>query len=173
MIASVLEFVLSNFTLSFFVIAMVAASISLSFKEKPLRKAQIVEAIFSYFLLFCIGCNFFYNFVMHVFFAEAAAKFIGWANSPFQYEVGYASLGFAVVGFLAFKQKLPFRAAAVIAPSLFTLGAAVGHVYQMISAHNFSPGNAGIIFWTDILFPILSFTLLYQQYKLEKQGEQP
>ena len=30
----------------------------------------------------------FYNFVMHVFFGDMAAKFIGWQNSPFQAEVG-------------------------------------------------------------------------------------
>ena len=59
---------------------------------------------------------------MHVFFAVMAAKFIGRANSPFQYEVGFASLGFAVGGILAFRQNIQFRAAAVTGPSLFTLG---------------------------------------------------
>ena len=40
---------------------------------------------------------------MHVFFGEIAARFIGWADSPFQAEVGFASLGFAAIGFLAFR----------------------------------------------------------------------
>jgi hypothetical protein len=40
---------------------------------------------------------------MHVFFGEMTGRFIGWADSPFQTEVGVASPGFAVVGFLAFR----------------------------------------------------------------------
>ena len=32
-------------------------------------------------------------FIGHVFFAEQAAASIGWANTPFQYEVGVANLG--------------------------------------------------------------------------------
>jgi hypothetical protein len=42
-------------------------------------------------------------------------------------------------------------------------GAAAGHVYQMITAHNFAPGNAGIIFWSDILLPLFGFVLLWLQ----------
>jgi len=97
-----------------------------------------------------------------------SASFIGWANSPFQLEVGFASLGFGVLGLIAFKAKLGFRAATVIGPAFFLWGAAGGHIYQMIKAHNFSPGNAGVIFWMDIILPIIGFVLLYQQYKLEK-----
>ena len=97
-----------------------------------------------------------------------AASFIVWENSPLQYEVGYASLGFAIVGIIAFKQSLGFRAAAVIGPSFFLWGAAGGHVYQMSTAHNYAPGNAGVIFWTDVILPVIAFTLLHQQYKQEK-----
>ncbi len=87
---------------------------------------------------------------MHVFFGRMSAAFIGWADSPFQFEVGTASLGYAAVGLLAAFRSYDLRLAAVLGPSIFTLGAAVGHIVQMVSAHNFAPGNAGIIFWTDI-----------------------
>jgi hypothetical protein len=30
----------------------------------------------------------------------------------------------------------------------------------MVVAHNFAPGNAGAIFWTDIILPIVGFVLL-------------
>jgi len=99
-----------------------------------------------------------------------AASFIGWKNSPFQYEVGFSSLGFGIVGILAFKQKWDFRAASVIGPSLFLWGAAGGHAYQMVTEHSFDPGNAGVIFWTDIILPVIAFLLLYQQYKLERSA---
>jgi hypothetical protein len=166
--ADVIKFLLSNFTLTFLVIGLVFTFVSLALKQKPLQKKQVIEALLSYFILFNIGISYLYNFVMHVFFAEMSAAFIGWENSPFQYEVGFASLGFGIVGLLAFRQNLAFRTASIIGPSFFLWGAAGGHVYQMINSHNFAPGNAGIIFWTDIILPIIAFVLLYQQYRLEK-----
>lgn len=60
------------------------------------------------------------------------ARFIGWADSPFQTEAGFASLGFAVVGFLAFRGSFDMRTAAVVAPACFMLGAAGTHLVQML-----------------------------------------
>lgn len=173
MVGDFIKFILSNFTLTFLAIGLLCSMVVLSLKPKPLQKQQIIEAIFAYFLLFSIGISNLYNFIMHVFFAEITATFIGWKNSPFQYEVGFASLGFAIVGIIAFKQNLGFRAASVIGPSFFLLGAAGGHVYQMITKNNFTPGNAGVIFWTDLILPIIALFLLYQQYKLEKTAFLP
>jgi hypothetical protein len=159
----VIAFALSNFTLTFFVLGLVASAIALWCARPPRTSAVIVEALFAYFLLFSIGVSFLYNFVMHVFFGEMAARFIGWADSPFQAEVGFASLGFAVVGLLAFKGTFGLRLAAIVGPACFLWGAAGGHIYQMVTAHNFAPGNAGVIFYSDILVPIVGFILLWVQ----------
>jgi hypothetical protein len=126
----------------------------------------IVEALFSYFLLFSIAIANFYNFVLHVFFGKMTAAFIGWEDSLFQLEVGFASLGFAAVGLLAFKGSFDMRLAAVVGPACFLWGAAAGHVYQMIAAHNFAPGNAGAIFYSDMLVPLLGFLFLWLQRSL-------
>lgn len=140
--------------------------VSLTRKPRPWTGAVVVEALFAWYLLTSIGMSFFYNFVMHVFFGDMAARFIGWENSPFQAEVGMASLGFSLVGFLAFRGGPGLRLAAVIGPACFLLGAAVGHVVQMVTARNFAPGNAGVIFYTDIGVPIVGFVLLGLQYRL-------
>jgi hypothetical protein len=94
-----IAFVLGNFTLTFFVLGLIASAIALWHTHQPRNSAVIVEALFSYFLLFSIAIANFYNFVLHVFFGKTAAAFIGWADSPFQLEVGFASLGFAAVAF--------------------------------------------------------------------------
>jgi hypothetical protein len=164
-----IEFVLGNFTLTFFVLGLLASAIALWHAPRPRRLGVVVEALFSYFLLFSIGFAFLYNFVFHVFFGELAASFIGWADSPFQLEVGFASLGFAVVGLLAFKGSFDLRLAAVVGPSCFLWGAAGGHVYQMMTAGNFAPGNAGVIFYSDILVPILGFIFLWLQRRVGKE----
>jgi hypothetical protein len=158
---SAIRFVLSNLTLTFLVVGLVASAIAYLSKPAPRTRAQVVEALFSWFLFFSIGVSYFYNFVMHVFFGDMAAHFIGWANSPFQAEVGFASLGFSVIGFLAFRGDPGLRKAAAIGSSIFLLGAAGGHIYQMITAHNFAPGNAGVVFWTDIFVPVIGFVLLW------------
>jgi hypothetical protein len=163
--ANLIRFVLGNFTLTFLVIGLIASVLSLLRKPKPRTADVVVEALFSYFLLFSIGFSFFYNFVLHSFFGQMTAHMIGWANSPFQAEVGFASLGYAVVGFLAFRRGFELRLAAVVGPSLFLLGAAIGHVYQIMKTHNFAPGNAGVILYTDFLLPVIGFVLLWLQYR--------
>ena len=163
-----IRFVLSNFTLTFLVVGLIASGGALMRAPKPLTAPVVVEALFAYFLLFSIGFSFLYNFVMHTFFGEMSARFIGWDDSPFQAEVGFASLGFAVVGFLAFRRSFDLRLAAVVGPALFLLGAAGGHLHQMIVAGNFAPGNAGVIFYTDILIPIIGFVLLWLQHRQER-----
>ncbi|WP_131782645.1 DUF6790 family protein [Legionella gresilensis] len=163
-----ITFLLTNFTLTLFILSLISALISLIMKRKHLNKARVIRIIFSHFLLFNIGFSFLYNFVMHVFFGEMVARFIGWENSPFQNEVGFASLGFGVIGVLSFWSHLGFRAATIIAPALFLWGAASVHIYDMITTHNFAPGNAGVIFWSDIFIPVFGFILLYLQYKFSK-----
>lgn len=166
-----IRLLLENFSLSFLILGLIVSGISLWRRKRPWNAPQIIEALFAYFLFFSIGCSFFYNFIMHSFFGETAARYIGWEQSPFQFEVGTASLGYAVVGFLAFHGSLGMRAAAVVGPSMFLLGAAGGHIYQMITAHNFAPGNAGIIFYTDILIPIIGFLLLGLQYRYSQAAQ--
>ena len=155
-----IAFALSNFTLTLLAIAAVATAMSVA---RHGRK-QLPEAALAFYCLFLIGFSFLYNFVMHVFFGDMTARFIGWADSPFQAEVGWASLGFAAVGFLAFARGFDMRLAAVVGAGCFLLGAAAGHVYQMVTAHNFAPGNAGVVFWSDILVPILGALLMWWRY---------
>jgi hypothetical protein len=160
-----IRFVLGNFTLTFFVIGLVASLISLLLSAKARTPAVVIEALFFYFLMFSIGFSYLYNFVLHTFFGELAARFIGWADSPFQAEVGFASLGFAAVGFLACWRSFDMRLAAILGPALFSLGAAVGHIYQIARTGNFAPGNAGIILYSDVLIPIIGFILLWLQHR--------
>jgi hypothetical protein len=120
----------------------------------------VIKALLSWFIFFSLGVSFLYNFIMHVFFSEVAASYIGWQTSPFQKEVGFASLGFSAVAFVAFRGGFAARLAAILGPACFLWGAAAGHVAQMVEAHNYAPGNAGVIFYTDILVPLIGFGLL-------------
>ena len=168
--SGLLMFFVANYFFSFLIIGLAAGAISLINKPKPLRADVVAEALFSYYLLFTIGINNLVNFVFHVFVGDLAAEFIGWPNSPFQAEVGFASLGVGIAGVIAFKASLPFRFATLIPPAVFSLGAAGGHIYQMIVAKNFSPGNVGLVLPSNFLIPIVGFVLLLLSYKHPKPG---
>jgi hypothetical protein len=160
LIRTCVTLVLANYPLVFFTLGLVAAAISLHRSLKPASGPLIVEKLLAWHVFFAIGVYFFYNFVMHSVFGQLSARFIGWADSPFQLEVATASLGFAVVGLYAAFRGFEARVAAIAGPAMFNLGAAAGHVYQMVTAGNFAPGNAGLIFWMDIATPIFGAVLL-------------
>ena len=169
-ISPALIFFVGNYFVTFFIIGLIGAGISLVKKPKPLRISEVAEAFLSFHLLFAIGINNLINFIFHVFFCDTSAKFIGWENSPFQAEVGFASLGVGIAGVLAFKASLPFRFATLIPPWCFSLGAAGGHIYQMIVAKNFSPGNVGVVLPSGIVIPVVGFVLLWLSYKHLQHG---
>jgi len=160
-----IRFLLSNFTLTFLGLGLLTSLVSLARKPRPWRAPVVVEALLRYFVLFTVGLSYFYNFVMHVFFGAMAARFIGWEDSPFQREVGFASLGFSVVGLLAFRGSFDLRLAAIVGPACFLWGAAIGHIMEIERTGNLAPGNSGIILYTDIGLPIIGFVLLWLWHK--------
>lgn len=159
---------LRNFSLTCIIAGLVAAAISLGVGRHA-RKRGGAEELLAWFLLFAIGLDGLYNAVIHIFFGGMAARFIGWPDSPFQTEVGLANLAFGVLGLLGFRGSPGMRAAAVIAPSVFLLGAAGTHVWSMIQAGNYAPGNAGTIFYTDLAIPLIGALLLLLRYHREWQ----
>lgn len=163
MIAGIVAFLVANFPLTLAVTGLVASLIAIARAPAPRGTALVVDRLLAWHIFFGLGVVHLVNFIFHVFFGRMAASFIGWADSPFQLEVGMASLGFSAVAFLAAFGSFDLRLAAVLGPALFSLGAAGGHVYQMVTAHNFAPGNAGIIFYLDILIPVFGFVLLWLQ----------
>jgi uncharacterized protein DUF6790 len=100
----------------------------------------------------------------HLLKADDVARSIGWpTGSPFQWEVGVADLGWGVLGVLSPAYGRGFWLATIIMASIFLLGAAVGHVKQMVVAKNLAPGNAGLIFGADVVVPIF-LIVLYLTY---------
>lgn len=165
MIALVLE----NFT-----VALLAAGLAAGLVLGLVRGRDVPhrwsEPLLAAFLFFSVGVSYAYNFVMHVIFGDMTAEFIGWAQSPFQAEVGWASLGFALVGLYAAFASFGARLAAIVGPGVFMWGAAGGHVYQMMKAQNFAPGNAGSILYMDILFALFGLGFLAWRYRGEGRG---
>jgi uncharacterized protein DUF6790 len=172
-IKAAVVFLISNYSLTFLVIGLIFSLIAIARAPKPTHRRVVIEKLLAWYVFWAIGVCYLYNFVMHSIFAKTSAAFIGWPDSPFQFEVATASLGFAVVGFIAAFRSFDLRLAAILGPSFFLLGAAAGHVYQMITANNFAPGNAGVIFYMDIVIPVVGFGLLWLDRKENVTASDP
>lgn len=170
MIRASISFLLNNYSLTFFAIGIICALIAIARVPRPVSAPLVLEKLLAWYVFFAIDIHFFYNFVMHVFFGRMSAAFIGWADSSFQFEVGTASLGFAAVAFIAAFRSFDLRLAAILGPAMFELGAAAGHVHQMTVMRNFSPRNAGIVFYMDIILPPFGFALLWLQSRFVWSG---
>jgi hypothetical protein len=153
MIAETLRFIFRDFPSVMLVLALLIAAVSKT-------RGAASERFLSWVLLLPIGVTGLWAGAFHIFLPGAASADIGWHASPFEFEVGMADLAIGITACMAFWQDLSFKTAAVLAASVFLIGDAVGHIHQMLGAGNFSPGNAGVPFYTDIICPILAIAFL-------------
>ncbi|WP_300163873.1 DUF6790 family protein [Solidesulfovibrio sp.] len=138
--------------------------------RKGARGAERLEDVLKYLVFFFVGVGGVWGGVGHVFFAGQTAASIGWAPSPFQFEVGLANFGFGVAGLLAPFTRPASWLGLAVAQSVFLLGAAGGHVASM-RAGNFAPNNAGVIFYTDILGPLAMLALFCGLRRARKRAQ--
>jgi hypothetical protein len=152
MMAGYAGFLVRNFPALLFVVALGVAATRRG-------HGSTAERFLSWILLLPIGVTGLWAGIFHIFFPATAAAHIGWEVSPFQFEVGMADLSIGMTACVAFWRDLNFKAAAVLAASIFLLGDAIGHIRQMLLAGNFAPGNAGLPFYMDIICPLLAIAL--------------
>src|SRR5215211_2866592 len=147
--------------LIFFVLSFLVAGVHL-YRDKQARTGRrIAEILLLWLLVIYVGLSGMWAFIGHTLFAEQVAESIGWpAGNPFQTEVAVANLTVGALGILCYWIRDNFWTAAVIATSIWLLGAATIHVIEIVGASNYNPGNAGLIFLLDILSPLLLIVLL-------------
>jgi len=50
------------------------------------------------------------------------------------------------------------------------LRAAIGHAWQIALTHTMAPGNAGAVFYSDIVLPVMGAVLLAAQWRWARGG---
>lgn len=143
------------------VAAFASAGIAIWREPPPILRSFAIDRLLRYLFLFPLGVQGLWAFVGHVFFAEQSAASIGWAASPFQYEVGVANLGLGLAAIYAAFRGFEARLAVAIAAACFLIGAGIGHIRDIVTQGNLAPGNAGPIMVTDFLTPIAVLVLLF------------
>lgn len=144
-----------------FVLSFVVAGVHIFRDKEPRTGGRVAEILLLWLLVINTGLGGLYAFMGHAFFANEVAESIGWpTGNPFQTEVAVANLAIGILGILSYWIRGNFWTATVIATSIWLLGAAAIHVREMLAEGNYNPGNAGIIFYMDIIGPLLLIVLL-------------
>jgi len=111
------------------------------------------------------------NFFAHFFLADMVASFIGWdAGSPFQLEVAFANLAIGVMGIVAVGRRDGFREATVLAVTIFSVGATIVHLMDIVATANLAPGNSlqNVI---NLARPALLIWALWADRRVEAEPE--
>jgi len=141
------------------IVTIISAGVHLFNTRNKERKESTVEII----TLYVVGLAGWFGIMSglfgHILYADSVATSIGWPiNSGFQMELGFASIGIGIVGFIGFWNRsywLPY----IIMKFIFGWGAGYTHILHMLQRNNFSPSNTGVILYWDFLFPIFMIVL--------------
>jgi hypothetical protein len=155
-------------------IQLVVTIISISVHLFNTRNAERKESVLEIISIYVFGLAGWFGIMSglfgHIIYADQVATSIGWpVNSGFQMELGFASIGIGLIGFLSFWNKaywLPF----IIMKTIFMWGAGYTHVLHILQHNNFAPSNTGIILYWDFLFPIFMI-VLYSLYRRQQKAQ--
>jgi len=156
------------FQLIFVLLAVIGASLHLVLSRRRRSSGALVaETLLLHLFVFYVGLMGVLTFVFHVFFSATASASIGWAPSPFEYEVGIADLTIGVLGFLCIWFRENFWLATAIANFVWLEGDAIGHVRQMVEHGNHAANNSGLFLFLEILVPVVILALtLYRRRRV-------
>ena len=137
-----------------------------STRSAGLSSRRIVRVSLLYLICIQWGFGAALMSIGHIVAPDQVAGFIGWEpGSPFQVELGFASLGTSLLGILSIWFRGSFWLAPIVARSVFLLGAAYVHIEDILVHDNLSAGNAGPVLFYDIAVPILAIGLLVTYWR--------
>ncbi|MDQ2680405.1 MAG: hypothetical protein M3Y21_05200 [Candidatus Eremiobacteraeota bacterium] len=158
--AKIISGILGNLPIVFFVIALFVAFRRVRFARKGHKLVSVPYIFWGEILFYAVGLGFLWGGIFHAFFQQTAAPSIGWQPSPFEWELGWAEIGVAVVALMSLARGFEFRLATTLIFGIFSFAAAFQHIHQIVCCRNFAPGNAGPILWFgDLFLPLLLFIL--------------
>lgn len=129
------------------------------------------ESFCRYMLLLPIGVGGLWGFLLHAFAPEYTAQKIGWAESPFQFQVAAANLGLGVAGLVAFWRSWDFAFAVTLMAVGLLMGTAFVHLFEGLFGKDYTVANVGGNLFTDLLIPTLLTLVLCYWYQ-EKNARQ-
>jgi hypothetical protein len=154
----------------FIVVPVLGALIHLFLSKKPKTLNRVTEVLLLWYLGVGIGIGSIFSGLTQVLDPQMVAQSVGWPNTPFLREVGFANISYGILGILSIKYR-NFWAPTIIAYAVFMWGAALGHIYNLQQTGNLAAGNIGTVLYLDILMPILFIILLAAYHKTQNGVE--
>jgi hypothetical protein len=140
----------------FAVLSILLATVHLAFSPKQRSTRHgVAETYLIYFLFFYVGVMGILTAYAHVFRPIQTSASIGWATSPYEYEVGMADLTVGVLGMLCVWIRGNFWLATAIANAIWLLGDAIGHLRELTLHNNHAANNSGIFLYAEFITPVL------------------
>jgi hypothetical protein len=145
----------------YFAVTVLGAILSLWLtRDRGISSRRIVRISLLYLLCVQWGFGSAFTAIPHIVSPDVIAEYIGWEpGSPFQLELGFASLGTSILGILCIWLRGWFWLAPIVSRSVFSLGAGYVHIVDILEHGNLSPGNTGPILFYDIAIPFLAVGL--------------
>jgi hypothetical protein len=155
-----IETIVAAVPVALWLAAVAAAAVAVWRATRPITLGLIADKLVRYLFVFPLGLQGLWVFLGYMFLPEETSSAIGWAPSPFQFEVGVANLGLGLASLYAAFKGFEARAAVAIAAACFLAGAGFGHIMDLLAGDNLTPGNSGPVLITDFLTPIVVLILL-------------
>jgi hypothetical protein len=145
-----------------YVIFLVVAAVIVAIGHILIWDAPVFQTLLLWLLVFKAGLGGLWSFIGHYFQSDQVAAYIGWpAGNPFQKEVAFTNLALGISGLMCFFYRGEFWLATIVFASIFLLGAFSVHVQSQKETGNKHPGNAGPVFFLDIIFPLILWGLYF------------
>ncbi|WP_019356599.1 DUF6790 family protein [Streptomyces sp. AA1529] len=134
---------------------------------------QALETWQRWWAIGAFGCGSLWMTVAFLGAPDVMATAIGFDRTPFLFEIAFANLGLAVMGFRAASASARERITIGLGGGMFLWGALAGHVYQWFVNGDHSPGNTGGVLVNDLLIPAVMITLAVRSQRLERATPRP
>ncbi|MFE9575428.1 DUF6790 family protein [Nocardia sp. NPDC006044] len=134
-------------------------------RHSPSRAAAL-ETWQRWWAVVALGFGSLWMTITFVAVPDVMATAIGFDPTPFQFEIAFANLGLAVMGFRAVSATARERITIGLGAGMFLWGALIGHVYQWFANGDHQPGNTGGVLVCDLLLPAVMIILARRSQQL-------
>ncbi|MBO2447901.1 hypothetical protein J4573_12425 [Actinomadura barringtoniae] len=153
----------SAFPLVWIVVPAIGAFVRARHAASPQERLEIWQR---WWAIGAFGIGSLWMTVAFLVFPDTMATAIGFHRTPFMFEIAFANLGLAVMGFRAASASARERITIGLGGGMFLWGAIVGHVYQWFAGGDHAPGNTGGVLVTDLLIPAVMIFLAVRSRRL-------
>ncbi|GAA1983787.1 DUF6790 family protein [Kitasatospora viridis] len=136
-------------------------------RHSPSRQAAL-ETWQRWWAVAAVGCGSLWLTIAFLAVPDGMATAIGFTRTPFEFEIAFANLGLAAMGFRAASRSATARERITIGLGIgmFLWGAVIGHLYQWFAHGDHAPGNTGGVLVCDVLFPAVMIALARRSQRL-------